>query len=492
MEYIISRPEVSENSKELAADLYFNLWGKKNWPYHELHIGNVLYWYETRSSYIVWKSRVIEVERFFYQDKDHLRQTLKSRFGPFKADHSYLIKKPVSGHCLAYKIQPLEKLHIPKPKSLNFPRLGWLRTSDPLAGKWLSGFEGKDSGEEPTVRRELQQRGSIVRRNSDAPLVLAENEVTFGGRYDHWQDVTGERYHFPNQYKNLVATGRPFIYYRGSRRKSGPRRVPEYFGHGFIGEVSRDDSVPETVPKSRWKWFCDIQDYQEFKTPVPFKIDGQSLEQIPLNKFRSGVRLISQLAYEFILKQASVPIESLQDTYEPPTLPDLDRIKITLATDHHLFKVQPPKKPGNNGSRGNHGGSGQARRSRFANMIGNRAEKIVLKHLRECLPNSRLKSLRLVAKDNLGWDIEYDDIDGQRIRIEVKGTSGPAFPNVEFTANEWDAAEKHRETFWLFLVTDCLSAEANIEKIKDPYGDFHSGKIEVLPLQWRLKWVKTS
>ena len=55
------------------------------------------------------------------------------------------------------------------------------------------------------------------------PLVLVENEVTAGGRYDHWQDVTGERYQFPNQYRNKVITDRPFIYYRGVRRADGSR-----------------------------------------------------------------------------------------------------------------------------------------------------------------------------------------------------------------------------------------------------------------------------
>lgn len=49
-------------------------------------------------------------------------------------------------------------------------------------------------------------------------LVLVENEVTTGGHYDHWQDVTGERYQFPNQYRGKVTPGRPFIYYRGVRR----------------------------------------------------------------------------------------------------------------------------------------------------------------------------------------------------------------------------------------------------------------------------------
>ena len=58
------------------------------------------------------------------------------------------------------------------------------------------------------------------------PIVLVENEVTAGGRYDHWQDVTDERYQFPNVYRNKVQLGRRFIYYRGVRRadKKGERQ----------------------------------------------------------------------------------------------------------------------------------------------------------------------------------------------------------------------------------------------------------------------------
>jgi hypothetical protein len=48
-------------------------------------------------------------------------------------------------------------------------------------------------------------------------LILIENEVTVGGRYDHWQDVTGKRYQFPNQYRGKVLTGRPFVCYREAR-----------------------------------------------------------------------------------------------------------------------------------------------------------------------------------------------------------------------------------------------------------------------------------
>jgi hypothetical protein len=50
-------------------------------------------------------------------------------------------------------------------------------------------------------------------------LVLAENEETASGH--QWKDVTGERYHFPNNYKNIIRPGVQFIYYRGKRRAGG-------------------------------------------------------------------------------------------------------------------------------------------------------------------------------------------------------------------------------------------------------------------------------
>ena len=48
-------------------------------------------------------------------------------------------------------------------------------------------------------------------------LILVENEVTVGGRYDHWQDVTGKRYQFPNQYPRQGPYGSSFrLLSRGS------------------------------------------------------------------------------------------------------------------------------------------------------------------------------------------------------------------------------------------------------------------------------------
>ncbi len=117
---------------------------------------------------------------------------------------------------------------------------------------------------------------------ADVALVLVQNERTAGGHFDHWEDVTGERYHFPNQYRNRVVPGCPFVYYRGVRRVVG-RGEAEDFGTGRVGRVERDARIAESEPKRRWYWFCEIEDYVPFARPVSAKIDGRYLESIAQN-----------------------------------------------------------------------------------------------------------------------------------------------------------------------------------------------------------------
>ena len=157
------------------------------------------------------------------------------------------------------------------------------------------------SGGEATVARQLESLGfTVVRGRGPAqeqeealPLVLVENEVTYEGNYDHWQDQTGVQYQYPNQYRNRIQPGRRFVYYRGVRRAQGRRGAPEYFGSGLVGRVWRDPSVPETAPKRGWKWFCELENYQPFALPVPAKNRGKYFEFIDSALgWRTGVREI--------------------------------------------------------------------------------------------------------------------------------------------------------------------------------------------------------
>src|SRR5438067_8481524 len=103
MSLVTSRNYVlPDDTDAFSNGLWFNLWTKKLWPYNELEPGDTLYWYESPSKCIVWKSRVVEVLRFSYQTKKEVEQKLN--LTPVQAAQDYFIDGPEAGYCLSYKV----------------------------------------------------------------------------------------------------------------------------------------------------------------------------------------------------------------------------------------------------------------------------------------------------------------------------------------------------------------------------------------------------
>lgn len=139
MQYITSRNFLfTESEKEFTDGLWFNMWQIKVWAYQELVVGDLLYWYESPNKRIVWKSRVVDLDRFHYGSKDAARDRLLSKFGGFDPNQLYFTEAPEQGYCLAYKVKPLERVDLPRPADLQFPRRGWLRVDNRVARDWLS------------------------------------------------------------------------------------------------------------------------------------------------------------------------------------------------------------------------------------------------------------------------------------------------------------------------------------------------------------------
>jgi len=102
MKYLTSRGfTLPESAEEFSDSVWFNLWRYRLWPYRELLVGDILYWYETPSQGIVWKSRVAEIDRFVYDSKKALQNRLEARFGPFDTTQSDFVNSPEDGYCLA-------------------------------------------------------------------------------------------------------------------------------------------------------------------------------------------------------------------------------------------------------------------------------------------------------------------------------------------------------------------------------------------------------
>lgn len=315
-----------------------------------------------------------------------------------------------------------------------------------------------------------------------SPIVLVENEVTAGGHYDHWQDVTGERYQFPNQYRNKVLPGRQFVYYRGVRRADGRRGTAEYFGSGVIGNVELDTSGEPATTAARRKWICDIDDYVPFPVPVPAKTGDRFIETIPQNFWAVAVRDLPDAAYHEIIRSAGFPpVAAAVEARPALDLPPIELVTPQSAISTLLALTQPKTE------RGPTTGRTSVRRSPFSTAIGRRGEEAVIKHLRSTLSPREAATIRWVSDsgETPGWDIEYKS-GSDLMCIEAKATSGPALPTIELTAGEWIAAETYRERYLLALVSEVRTQAPQIEYIPDPFGLVAGGKLRVVPQVWRL------
>lgn len=127
------------------------------------------------------------------------------------------------------------------------------------------------------------------------PLVFTQNEVSLS-EIDY-ADVLGKVYEYPSRYRTLIQPGERFVYYRGRRRADGSSQTPSYLGCGTVGKITE---IGERLQ-------CTIEDYQEFKKPVPFK-DGDGYREPEANHrkaigfyYQVGVRSIDHKSFEEIV-----------------------------------------------------------------------------------------------------------------------------------------------------------------------------------------------
>jgi 5-methylcytosine-specific restriction protein A len=134
---------------------WFHLWQRRLWPYADLNVGDVLYWYDPALQAVRWKTRVADVYRFEYTNKEEVLLRLREHLGLDSGNDSYLSDKPGRGFCLAYKVTSVEPMNVPKPNDFSFPRGGWLRFDDPKARAWLLQLccDGVDGGYTDDLQR---------------------------------------------------------------------------------------------------------------------------------------------------------------------------------------------------------------------------------------------------------------------------------------------------------------------------------------------------
>jgi hypothetical protein len=354
-------------------------------------------------------------------------------------------------------------------------RLEWLPKPIPLPADF---FKHGTMGAKYVELEKLEFLASAFPDDADEqllPVVLVENETTYGGAYDHWADRTGETYHFPNQYRNRMIEGRRFIYYRGVRREGKQRGTAEYFGCGRVGNSWRDETVPVDTKKRLWRWYSGIEDYVPFPAPVGASKGGGRYFETVSNPRDWGidVRVISESVYREILALSGLS----SDPLVPPSAAST-RVGLTLADGLLKLRITPTAKAGRTTMT-------SPRRSKQAAAIGRAAEQLVFDHLKKQPDNH---NVRWLSRDGElpGYDLSFDT-GGPLNAVEVKGTVGAQFPSIELTVNEWQAAEKFRDRFWLYLVASCTGPSPKLQVIQDPYGMFMNGGASVFPVVVRFE-----
>ena len=345
------------------------------------------------------------------------------------------------------------------------------------------------SGGEKTVAKKLRSLGFVVVRENpfdvdlSLPIVLTESERTAGGVYDSWKDITGEQYHFPNQYRKKVLPGRPFIYYKGVRRAHGRSDTPVYFGAGRIGAVWRDDDIAPETPKNKWQWFCSIEQYVPFPTPVVFKdVDDQHYEDVThSNHFRTAVRIVSPGCFSAILSAAGMH-GILGEFLDPPTPIEPEPAAQLEVNDSPLSLNRTRRRSGRIGS-------GGRPLSKQPKKVGDAAEKAVYNHLSKTLSPTEASTLDWPARrgETPGWDIQYTNVTGDRIAIEVKGTKAKIFSSIDISENEWKAAKDLGDEYFLYLVTDALGTQPVISPLQNPAATIERTGLEIRPVMWRIE-----
>lgn len=137
LEFITSKGiSLPKTVAEMEATEWFNMWGKRNFPYRELLEGDVIYWLDTKRKRLTWKTEVIKVERYPYSNKAEIWKRYHHSM-----KESYYAERADSGYFLHYQVRVLDQVDILQPK-FDFDQLGWERMDHK---KWFGSEQVQDN-----------------------------------------------------------------------------------------------------------------------------------------------------------------------------------------------------------------------------------------------------------------------------------------------------------------------------------------------------------
>src|SRR3989338_5271962 len=111
MAYITSRKdELPKSAQGLSKATWYDMWRRRHWPYGELVLGDLLYWYDPRNKRIIWRTHLKKLERFRYSNKAAARRRIERKIGTVDPAEPYYRRRPEKGYCIAFKVGRVRKV----------------------------------------------------------------------------------------------------------------------------------------------------------------------------------------------------------------------------------------------------------------------------------------------------------------------------------------------------------------------------------------------
>ena len=155
----------------------------------------------------------------------------------------------------------------------------------------------------------------------------------------------------------------------------------------------------------------------------------------------------------------------------------------TIEYDYEIKKFEPKEKIQKTSNKSVTYKAKKKKKTQDSKIIGKKGEDYVYEY--EFRRLNKLNKPELANKiykhcdnnDFPGWDITSYDTDGTKKYIEVKSARKNK-RSFTITSNEWNAAKREKENYYIYIVSNALNKKIKIEEvIKNPHKYVEEGKI---------------
>jgi hypothetical protein len=255
-----------------------------------------------------------------------------------------------------------------------------------------------------------------------------------------------------------------------------------------------------------------ILNFKDQKFISRLSLDESDLSTTNRNTLQIGYEKASifNISYDILsLKSSSIVsdylkfLELYRSIVESGLAPSMDELfEQTLNLTTLIDSIPPPivtsfepRKPAKRSRPGNVSeNTKNYRHSSNSKKIGDLGETVVLNYEISKLKTSNLQllSTKVIHEEaenrRPGWDISSFDVKGNPILIEVKASTGNTINNLTITVKEWNAAIKHGDNYFLYLVTNLKPNKTpEIEIIQNPAKLLNEGKFILNIASYDLK-----